>query len=228
MSNLSNLYPVQIVDVYSFNKWNAAEEKSKGTQGVIFKAGQGGYASVPENYVAQAKEVGMPYGFYWVIDSRYDSDWHMKGIKNTFPDMYFGRLGWWWDCEKPKWDMEDAEYWKTPYAGSELIEEVMNKFYIWSGKDGGTYTSPGFAKMIGWDTDKFKSTEFADKLAKTDLWVAQYNSLITEPTLFGKWKSWTFWQYRPDPDYISMGAKNCLFPISDWMRRYLLKTTILF
>lgn len=197
----NNLYPIQIVDIYSFNTWNAADEKAKGTRGVIFKAGQGGYSSIPRNYIYDAEQVGIPWGVYWVIDSRIDSDSHMASIKSTFPDMDFGNLGLWWDLEKPKYDMTDIQYWATPYAGNALIESVMDKFFVWSGITGGVYTSRGFAKMLGWDTAGFLVKSLASKLEKMPLWTAQYNNTVTKPDIFAPFKTWELWQYRPDPDY---------------------------
>ena len=198
---MANLYPIQIVDIYPDNSFNAKAEKEKGTKGVIFKGGQGGYTYLPYNYVEQCESIGFPYGFYWVLDSRYAREYHIAEIKRTFSSKDFGQLGFWFDCEKPMWTMDDNGYYKTPYAGSALIEGVTNDFLDWCGQTGGLYTSPGFAKLVGWNTDKFKSSPAGLKLAKLPLWAAQYNNSITKPDLFGAWTEWMFWQYRAEPDY---------------------------
>jgi len=197
---MTSLYPIILLDIYKDNVFDAAAEKAKGIRGVIIKAGQGGYASLPLSFVAQCQAIGLPYGFYWVIDSRYDSGYHINAIKQTFPTMDFGKLGFWWDCEKPNWTMTDTEYWKTPYAGSGLIEAVTDKFFQWCFETGGMYTSPGFAKLLNWNSSVFKLSEFGRKLALMPLWVAQYNSTITHPDLFGNWSDWLLWQYREGPD----------------------------
>jgi hypothetical protein len=198
---LNNIYPVEIADVYFGNKLNAREEKSKGTKGVIIKAGQGGYTSLPFDFIYQCNKVNLPYGIYWVIDSRYSAEYHINEIKKSLSSKDFGKLGMWWDLEKPVWTMSDVDYYKTPYAGNSLIESITDAFYSWCGKTGGAYTSPGFAKLLGWNTDKFKSSPFANKLSRMPLWIAQYNSSITKPDLFGNWKNWTLWQYMAEPDY---------------------------
>ena len=199
--DLSATYPIQFVDIYSGNRWNAAEEKAKGTRGVIIKAGQGGWSSVPRQYVSDCHQVGLPFGFYWLIDSRYDSGYHMGAIKSTFPDKNFGALGMWWDCEKPRISMTDKEYWTTPYAGNGLIEAVTDKFLGWCGKTGGMYSNLGFAGLVGWNSILFKFKPLYKKLSYMPLWAAQYNNFIPSPTLFGPWKNWLIWQYRPEPDY---------------------------
>lgn len=200
---MANLYPIKIVDVYYGNAFSAQAEKDKGTRGVMIKAGQGGWSTMEQSraMIDQCEKIGLPYGFYWVIDARYDSGYHMGAIKKAFPDMWFGKLGLWWDCEKPIWTMEDKDYWKCPYAGTGLIEAVTDKFFQWCGKTGGLYTAPGFAKLLNWSSWLFKVKPVSAKLARMPLWVAQYNSSITKPDLFGRWTNWVFWQYTPEPDY---------------------------
>ncbi len=195
------LYPIRMLDVYAGNVWSPAEEKAKGTRGVICKAGQGGFYSLPNTFISDCENNGLAWGLYWLIDSRYDSSYHMRAIKQSFPAMNFGPLGWWWDCEKPKIGMPDRLYWKTPYAGNGLIESVIDKFVGWSGKTGGIYTSPGFARLLSWNSILFKAKNFAKKLAEMPLWVAQYNDFIMKPDLFGLWTDWVWWQYREGPDY---------------------------
>lgn len=195
------LYPIRMLDVYEGNVWNAAQEAAKGTRGVICKAGQGGYYSLPKTFISDCENNGLAWGVYWLIDSRYDSGYHMRSIKEHFPDMNFGPLGWWWDCEKPRISMSDKDYWRTPYWGNGLIESVTDKFAGWSGKPSGIYTSPGFAKLVSWNSALFKLKPLARKLAEKPLWVAQYNDFIKEPQLFGLWTDWVWWQYREGPDY---------------------------
>lgn len=203
MPDLSNLYPIQIVDIYSDNRWSASEEKAKGTRGVIIKAGQGGYFSLPTKFIEEAEAVGLPWGIYWLIDSRFDASYHMRAIKTGFHDMNFGQLPWFWDCEKPRISMTEADYWKTPYAGNGLIESVLDKFLFWSGRMGEIYTSLGFSNLLGWNSPSFKFKPLYAKLSKRLLWSAQYNNFINQPTPFGPWSKgkWTLWQYRENPDY---------------------------
>lgn len=195
------LYPIQFVDVYAGNRFSAALEKSLGMRGVLIKAGQGGWPSLPKDFIRQCEQEDLPWGIYWVIDSRYNPEYHMQAIKRTFPDKNFGRLGWWWDCEKPRIGMSDKEYWKTPYAGSGLVESVLDKFLGWSEKTGGIYTSMGFAKLIGWTSPLFRLRSLYAKLQQMPLWAAQYNPLLSSPMLFGPWKNWWGWQYRENPDH---------------------------
>jgi len=194
-------YPILMLDVYAGNIWNPEEEKARGVRGVICKAGQGGYYSLPKNFIVECERVGLAWGLYWLIDSRYDSSYHMRAIKAAFPGQNFGPLGWWWDMEKPRITMPDREYRKTRYAGNGLIESVIGKFTSWTGKPGGAYTSPGFAALLGWSSALFKLKSLYPLLAGMHLWVAQYNDFIAQPSLFGPWKTWLWWQYQEGPDY---------------------------
>ena len=193
-------FPIRMLDVYAGNVWNPAEEKARGVRGVICKAGQGGFYSLPDTFISDCKDNGLAWGVYWLIDSRYSTGYHIRAIKQTFPDMNFGPLGWWWDCEKPRITMTNKQYWDTPHSGNGLIEAVIAEFSGWSGKPSGIYTSPGFAKLIRWDSVLFKASSFAKKLAEMPLWVAQYNDFIMQPDLFGLWTDWIWWQYREGPD----------------------------
>jgi len=194
-------FPIRMLDVYAGNAWDPAEEKAKGIRGVICKAGQGGFYSLPKTFMADCENNGLAWGVYWLIDSRYDSSYHMRAIKLNFPDMNFGPLGWWWDCEKPKISMPDKLYWKTKYNGNGLIESVIDKFTGWCGMPSGIYTSPGFAKLLGWNSILFKGREFAKKISAMPLWVAQYNNEVLQPDLFGLWTDWVWWQFREGPDH---------------------------
>lgn len=205
------LYPIKMLDVYSGNVWNPAEEKAKGTRGVICKAGQGGFYSLPSSFISDCESNDLAWGLYWLIDSRFDSGYHMRAIKQSLADLNFGPLGLWWDCEKPKISMTERQYRRTPYAGNGLIESVIDKFVGWSGKPSGIYTSPGFAKLLGWNSVFFKGREFARKLAAMPLWVAQYNDFILKPNLFGLWTDWLWWQYREGPDYNYFNGDEAKF-----------------
>jgi hypothetical protein len=205
------LFPIRMVDIYAGNEWNAAEEKAKGTQGVVCKAGQGGYYSLPKTFIADCEKNGIAWGLYWLIDSRYDSGYHIRAIKRSFPDMNFGPLGWWWDCEKPNISMSDAQYRKTPYNGNGLLESVIDKFTGWSGKSSGIYTGPGFAALLGWNSTLFKLKSFAKKLAAMPLWTAQYNNFVMQPDLYGLWTDWLWWQYREGPDYNYFNGDDAKF-----------------
>ncbi len=205
------LYPVRMLDVYAGNVWDPAQELAKGTRGIICKAGQGGFYSLPKTFISDCERAGLPWGVYWVIDSRYDSGYHLRAIKQAFPDMNFGPLGWWWDCEKPKINMSDAIYRKTPYHGNGLIEAVIDKFTGWCGQSSGIYTAPGFARLVGWYSPMFKLKSLAKKLAAMPLWVAQYNDFILQPDLCGVWTDWLWWQYREGPDYNYFNGDQAKF-----------------
>ena len=205
------LFPIRMLDVYAGNVWNPTEEKANGIRGVICKAGQGGFYSLPKTFISECEENGLAWGLYWLIDSRYDSGYHMRAIKRSFPDMNFGPLGWWWDCEKPKISMPDRLYWKTPYSGNGLLEFVIDKFTGWSGKSSGMYTSPGFAKLLGWNSILFKAKNLAKKLAEMPLWIAQYNDFVMQPDLFGLWTDWLWWQYKEGPDYNYFNGDEAKF-----------------
>lgn len=194
------LFPIRMLDVYSGNVWKPVEEKARGIRGVICKAGQGGFYSLPKTFIADCEKNGLAWGLYWLIDSRFDSGYHMRAIKKNFPEMNFGPLGWWWDCEKPQISMKDGQYWKTKFSGNGLIESVINKFAGWTGTPGGIYTSPGFAKLLGWNSILFKGTGLAKKLADMPLWIAQYNDNVMQPDLFGLWTDWLWWQFKEGPD----------------------------
>ena len=205
------LFPIRMLDIYSGNAWNPVEEKANGIRGVICKAGQGGFYSLPNTFISQCENNGLAWGLYWLIDSRYDSGYHLRAIKRNFPDLNFGPLGWWWDCEKPNISMPDRLYRKTRYSGNGLIESVIDKFTGWSGKPSGIYTSPGFAKLVGWNSVLFKGRSFAKKLAEMPLWVAQYNDFVMQPEMFGLWTDWLWWQFREGPDHNYFNGDEAKF-----------------
>ena len=207
------LYPIQFVDVYAGNRFNAKLEKSQGMRGVIIKAGQGGYISLPQDFIKQCDDEDLPWGIYWLIDARYSADAHMNAIKRCFPTKVFGRLGVSFDCEKPRISMKDWEYNRLPYRGTGLIEAVTDRFLGWSGKIGKIYTSLGFANLLGWNSLIFKLRPVAKKLKKMPLWAAQYNRKIEQPQLFGLWDTWFGWQYQENPDYNYFNGTE-----EDWQR----------
>ena len=200
LEDRDKLYPIRMLDVYAGNVWDPVQEKARGIRGVICKAGQGGFYSLPPTFISDCENNGLDWGLYWLIDSRFDSGYHMRAIKQNCADLNFGPLGWWWDCEKPQVTMPDRVYWRTPYSGNGLLESVIDKFTGWSGKSSGIYTSPGFAKLLSWNSIVFKSRGFAKKLAAMPLWVAQYNDFVMQPDTFGLWTDWVWWQFREGPD----------------------------
>jgi hypothetical protein len=214
---LGTLYPIQIIDIYGGNEWwNIDTAKKRGLRGVIFKAGQGGWATYPKAWIGECVKADFPFGVYWLIDSRYDSGYHVGAIKNAFPDRYFGRLGWWWDIEKPRTTMTDTDYWKTPYSGNGLIQSVIEKFAGWSGEYGGIYTSPGMAARLGWGGTLFRYKALYKILSQMPLWVAQYNNRISRPDKIAPFgDAWTFWQYRERPDYNYFNGDETAF--NQWL-----------
>ena len=106
LEDRDKLYPIRMLDVYAGNVWNPVQEKARGIRGVICKAGQGGFYSLPPTFISDCENNGLDWGLYWLIDSRFDSGYHMRAIKQNCADLNFGPLGWWWDCEKPQVTME--------------------------------------------------------------------------------------------------------------------------
>lgn len=193
---------VKLIDLYSGNNFNPAKIIADGYTGVIFKAGQGGWADCPRYHPTwwqQAKDAGLLVGWYWLCDSRYHSSYHIKEMENwkIFDDV--GQLGLWVDMEKPMIAMTEAAYWKTPYAGH---KNVVDFVYLIGehGINPGIYTGPGAYELIMRGAPKTAH----DYLSTCDLWTAQYPyvyvSGVSKPKVYGSWTTWNFWQYREGPD----------------------------
>jgi len=192
---------VKFVDLYSGNNFLPGQVKMDGFNGVIFKAGQGGWADVPryrKEWWQQAKDAELLVGWYWLCDSRHHSSEHIDEMRKfkIFDDI--GELGLWVDVEKPKIAMTETDYWKTKYAGH---ENVIDFTYLITreGIKPGIYTGPGAYSLVMRDAPKTAH----DYLAQFDLWTAQYPYIYTEaskPSLYGSWTKWNFWQWREGPD----------------------------
>jgi hypothetical protein len=63
------------------------------------------------------------------------------------------------------------------------------------GRQPGIYTSPGAWRLIFGACPK--ATQ--DWFAQAPLWTAQYG--VTQPDMYGSWKSALMWQYQGEPDY---------------------------
>ena len=200
---------IKIIDLYSGNSPVDFVEIAKEYQGVIFKAGQGGWADVPRyksDWWLEAGEAGLLRGWYWLVDSRYSLQHHKDEFRNWFKDYSAlnNELGFWVDVEKPMVSMTDAQYWKTPYAGAQHVKNFCG-FLQGLGVKPGIYTSPGAFQLI--------LSKEASYFSQFPLWTAQYPYIyipgVSKPTLYGMWKKWVFWQYREGPDVnIFNGTKQ--------------------
>ena len=97
---------IKIIDTYSQGEFDPLKWKSEGYSGVIFKAGQGGWADVPRyhrDWWDRAGQAGLLRGWYWLVDSRYPLQNHKNEIRNWFADLQKlnDELGFWVDVEKP-------------------------------------------------------------------------------------------------------------------------------
>jgi len=179
------MYPKKALDVSSDNRFDVQD--ASGFEKIIFKAGQGRRITVPRSYVQACRDNGVPYEFYWVVDSRYSYADHSGAIATFLNEFYTKTL--WLDCEKPNQRMNDAMYQKTPYKGVRLIDDLA--INLTDDVNLGIYTNQGFASLI------YGFPEWFDAFP---LWVAQYNDFIMKPTIPYPWASWHMWQYRESPD----------------------------
>jgi len=195
---------IKLIDVYSGNdRTDFQQLVSEGYTGIIFKAGQGGWADVPRykpDWYREAGEAGLLRGWYWLVDSRITLQNHKNELRNWLdPQTLNNELGFWVDVEKPQISMTDRDYWKTPYAGA---QHVMNfcGFLTGLGVRPGIYTGPGAYQTVAGGADQATH----EYLAQFPLWTAQYPYVyipyISKPTMYGAWTKWTFWQYREGPD----------------------------
>jgi GH25 family lysozyme M1 (1,4-beta-N-acetylmuramidase) len=202
---------IKFIDLYSDNDFKPAELIAQGYVGVIFKAGQGGWADVsrvhPE-WWELANSYGLKRGWYWLCDSRYRTATHIACMKSIGIFQDVGELGLWIDMEKPRITMTEADYYKTPYAG---YKQVIDFAYLirLEGVEPGIYTGPGAYELITRGAPKSAH----DYLAKSKLWTAQYpwkyEEGVSRPSLYGSWKEWEWWQYREGPDVnIYSGTKE--------------------
>ena len=206
---------IKIIDTYSNGEFNPSKWVSEGYSGVIFKAGQGEWADVPRyhpEWWQQAKDAGLKRGWYWLVDSRHYSANHLDEMDkfNLFADL--GELGLWADVEKPVISMTESDYWKTPYAGS---ANVVDFVYLirQRGYKIGIYTGPGAFDLICGGASQTRK----DYLAECELWTAQYpyNYVegVSQPDLYGSWKTWTWWQWREGPDVNKFNGTDEEFAI---------------
>ena len=193
---------IKIIDLYSGNNFEPDKIIADGYIGVIFKAGQGGWADCPRyhpEWWMQAKDAGLLVGWYWLCDSRYHSSKHIREMEEwkIFDDV--GNLGLWIDMEKPVLSMTETAYWKTPYAG---YRNVVDFTYLINdrGVKPGIYTGPGAYELIMRGAPETAH----DYLGEHELWTAQYPYIyipyVSNPKMYGSWKIWALWQYREGPD----------------------------
>ena len=196
---------IQILDIFSDNKFDADREKATGTDAVIIKAGQGtwpDYFAKGCNYIDECKRVGLPWGVYWLVDPRYSPESQKAAIKSVFKTQAdFGPLGMWLDCEKPTLSMTDGQYMKLPYAYYKPIESIAQMLLQVYGKQPGIYTSLSAWKLIFGACPK----AVRDWFAQAPLWTAQYG--VKAPMMYGSWLKPFMWQYQGEPDYsVFMGT----------------------
>jgi GH25 family lysozyme M1 (1,4-beta-N-acetylmuramidase) len=201
---------VQIIDLYSGNNFDAAQIVAQGYGGVIFKAGQGGWADVPRyrgDWWRQAGQYGLLRGWYWLADSRYSAGYHLDEIRRWFPDPLAlnSELGFWVDIEKPRVSMTEADYRKTKYHGHRNVLELIAGLEA-MGVRPGVYTGPGAYGLV-FENASFpahNAAAFRADGTQRDLWTAQYPWIylpgVSRPSLYGSFKKWTFWQWREGPD----------------------------
>ena len=197
---------IKILDCYSGNSHDFAEALNGTFSGIIFKAGQGDWLDVPSikpDWWKIAGDKGLLRGWYWVCDSRYRSSKHVEAIKRWRDAKKLdlnAELGLWSDVEYPYMSMTTAEYWKTPYAGH---KNVVDFHYLLetNGINAGLYSADGVYNEIM----KGASVADHDYLAKFRMWPANYPYIyipgVSRPRMFGRWATWTFWQYHGNPDY---------------------------
>ena len=204
---------IKIINLYSGNTFDPESLVEQGFSGVIFKAGQGVLWDVPyafPEWKSRAESVGLDVGWFWVVDSRVEASRQVEAAKKA-TDLDFGALGMWADIEKPNRFMSDDDYWKTPYNGFNNYYNFMWGIEQATGKMPGFYSSPGFYNMVFGHLTDSQQEWFAQAL----LWTAQYPLLyipgVSKPTMYGKWKTWTFWQYREGPDINLFNGDNELY-----------------
>ena len=197
---------IKILDCYSGNSHDFAEALNGTFSGIIFKAGQGDWLDVPSikpDWWKIAGDKGLLRGWYWVCDSRYRSSKHVDKIKQWRDENNLdlnAELGLWSDVEYPYMSMTTAEYWKTPYAGH---KNVVDFHYLLetNGINAGLYSADGVYNEIM----KGASVADHDYLAKFRMWPANYPYIyipgVSKPRMFGRWATWTIWQYHGNPDY---------------------------
>ena len=191
--------PIQILDIFQGNPFNAFQEKATGTDAVLIKAGQGSYQDYLEhkcNYIEQCDHAGLPWGVYWQMDARYSPERHKFALKTFHDAIGFGQMGLWLACEKPFYPCPDWLYARMPYAFYKPVESVWRGLFEYTGFHPGIYSSPAMWKLIFGGCPPALQSEFA---AKARLWVAQYQ--VDKPEKIGLWSKYWFWQYQGEPDY---------------------------
>jgi len=199
---------IKIIDLYSGNDFVPGQLVMDGYSGVIFKAGQGAWADVPRyhpDWWQMAKDAGLKVGWYWLVDSRYPSADHLDEMDRFHILDDLGELGLWADVEKPVISMTEAEYWKTPYAGSAQVVDFVYLVRL-RGVKIGIYTGPGAFDLICGGASQTRK----DYLSESELWTAQYTS-APQPNLYGAWKSWVWWQQREGPDVNVFNGSDAEF-----------------
>ena len=135
---------VQILDIYSGNRINFAQEKATGTDGILLKGGQGEWPDIlrvhPE-WIPQIETLNIPWGIFWQMDARFSAEKHKAAIKKLYPDGNFGKLGLWLAVELPYYPMPDWMYWRLPFAAYKLIESTWCGVFSYTNKSPEIYTS---------------------------------------------------------------------------------------
>lgn len=176
--------------------------KAEGIKGVILRAGQGSWIDEDfKDYCAGAKAAGLPRGYYWFYDSRYDPGkqanlWRLA-IGNDLPE-----LGLYYDLE---------EAYKGPHAGEKFWKQfvlAMDVFFPSSLQS--VYTANWW-----WSNQTVRDPAF---WSKYPLWVAQYTSNPADVTLPAPWKNkgCILWQNTAKGDGKKYGVESANIDLDKW------------
>lgn len=200
-----------IRNVYS-SEWgrvNLDQEIATGTDGFLFKGGQGELADFPRiypDYIKRIEDKGLPWGITWQCDARYSPERHKAGIKQWYPTGNFGKLGLWLCVEYPYYPIPfERLYWLFPFANYKNYESIWRGVFNYTGIYPGIYTSISkwnliFGSYTNPDPKKCPRALQEEIARESDLMVAQYG--VSQPDVFGAWMGhWAVWQHRENPDY---------------------------
>ena len=177
--------------------WNVA--KSKGVEFMFTKATESNYWKDPvfDLLYKNAKEAKLLRGAYHFFSSKEsitDQVDYFWGIIKNDP----GEL-------PPTLDLEDPYPTTKPLArGATLYSQVsvfLERLQNLCGKVPIIYTSPNIIRY-------YLTNEYASKLIKYPLWIAQYIDYTTKYVKYvnpSPWLSWTFWQYSDRTEATQYG-----------------------
>lgn len=201
----------QIRNLAIGEKINFDAEKNQGTDGFIFKLGQGQHIEQDvHKLVSEADRVGLPWGYTWQQDARFSPESHKASIKLALPDGNTGKLKLWLAVELPFYPCPNWMYMAFPYAWYKPMESVWRGISEYLGYDLGIYTSASKWSFICGKMPLVLQQEFANKAL---LWEAQYK--VAVPDKCGAWSRYTMWQYQENPDYSIISDEDFAQLIGD-------------